>query len=109
MKKLKIWHLMMLSIFALLTMVACGSEDDINSDISSLTSANLTEDGYFDGILYYQITSNSPNEVAVNKSSKTAAKVEIPAQVNIEGKNYKCTSVLARRLLMDAGGYCLLK
>ena len=36
MKKLKIWHLMMLSIFALLTMVACGSEDDINSDIPQL-------------------------------------------------------------------------
>ena len=93
MKKLNIWHLMMLTILTLLTMIACGSEDDIDSDTSSLTSSNLTEDGYFDGILYYQITSNSPNEVAVNKVSKTAARVEIPAQINIEGKNYKCTSI----------------
>ena len=73
---------------------ACGSDDDEESSVSvSLTAANLTDDGYFDGIMYYKVTSNSPKEVAVVKAEKTASVLEIPSKVNIEGDMYKCTSI----------------
>lgn len=86
--------ILMLLVMITTMLVACGSDgEDDSGNTSSLTTANLTEDGYFDGMLYYQITSNSPNEVAISKTAKTAVKIEIPAEVNIEGKSYKCTSI----------------
>lgn len=95
MKKL-LFYLMVLPSICLLT--ACGDDDDDLSNNKdgvtvTVTSLNLTEDGYFDGMMYYKITSNSPQEVTVNKAEKSAIKVEIPSIVNIDGSNYKCTSI----------------
>ena len=95
MKKL-LFYLMALPFACFLT--ACGESDDDQSGNNdgvtvTLTSLNLTEDGYFDGMMYYKITSNSPREVSVNKAEKSAVTVEIPSIVNIDGSNYKCTSI----------------
>ena len=98
--------LLVLPVTCLLT--ACGSDDDEESIVApsenddngekstvtvTLTSSNLTDNGYFDGIMYYKITSNSPLEVSVAKAEKSAVKVEIPSIVNIDGKDYRCTSI----------------
>ena len=74
---------------------ACGESDDeaSNGITVTLSAANLTEDGYFDGLIYYKITSNSSKEVTVNKSENSVMIVEIPTTVNIDGINYKCTSI----------------
>ena len=79
---------------ASICLMSCGGDDDSDSgSSSSMTAADLTADGYFDGMLYYQITSNSPNEVTVAKASKSLTKVEIPAAVIIEGEKYKCSTI----------------
>lgn len=95
--------LFLLSVISL-WMIACGSNDDEENkseSLTSLTSANLTEDGYFDGLLYYKVTSNSPAEVSVAKAEKSAIKVEIPNTIKIDGTIYKCTSIQA-----NAFRYC---
>ena len=56
-------------------------------------ASHLTDDGYFDGLLYYKITSNSTNEVALVKVESSALMVDIPSQVIIEGKTYTCTRI----------------
>ena len=96
--------LLALSLTCLTT--ACSSEDSDDSVISEkeegqedekgmvkLTSANLTEEGYFDGVMYYKITSNSPLEVCVAKAEKSAVNIVIPSKVSIDGRIHKCTSV----------------
>ena len=93
MMKNKFWSMMMFLVM-LLVIVACGSDNENEDTVSvSLTETNLTEDGYFDGMLYYKIISNSPLEVAVNKADKSVVNVEIPSTVSINGKKYKCTSI----------------
>lgn len=75
---------------------ACGSDEDEKEESGSsksLTSANLTEDGYFDGLLYYVITSNSPAEVSIVKAEKSAVKIVIPNTIMIDGTIYKCSSI----------------
>lgn len=98
MKKIRILSMMLLLATMLPVMVACGGDD--NDDIVivqepqvSLNVSNLTDYGYFDGILYYKITSNSTNEIAVVRADKSAINVVIPNSVNIEGKTYKCTRI----------------
>ena len=56
-------------------------------------ASHLTDYGYFDGLLYYKITSNSTNEVAVVKAENSAIDVTIPSQVIIDGKTYTCTRI----------------
>ena len=87
----------MLMVMVLPTMVSCGGDDDEDSTSGgvtvTLTSSNFTGDGYFDGMMYYKITSNSPLEVTVYKAEESVIKVDVPSIVNIDGKNYKCTSI----------------
>ena len=97
MKKL-FFYLMALPLVCFAT--ACGDDDDENdgglpnSGVTvTVTSLDLTKDGYFDGMMYYKITSNSPQEVTVNKAEESAIIVKIPSIVNIDGTNYKCTSI----------------
>ena len=95
MKKL-LFYLMALPFACFFT--ACGDNDESsNGGVTvTLTSQNLTDDGYFDGIMYYKITSNSPQEVTVTKVEQNAVTVEIPSIVKIDGSNYKCTSISER-------------
>lgn len=103
-----IFSLLALSLTCLPT--ACGGDSDSDSVIDEkeeekeeekedekgvvkLTSANLTEDGYFDGVMYYKITSNSPLEVCVAKAEKSAVNIVIPSNVSIDGRIHKCTSI----------------
>lgn len=87
--------LCLLVLPAVCFLTACGkSDDDIDGDtMVTLNASNLTEDGYFDGIMYYKITSNFPRQVAVAKVLKSAVSIEIPTIINIEGSNYTCTSI----------------
>lgn len=72
---------------------SCSSDDETEKVSITLDATNLTNDGYFDGMMYYKITSNSPKEVAVNKAEASVIKIEIPSNVKIEGNVYKCTSI----------------
>ena len=88
----------LLLVPTILFISACGGDSDSDDKEESgakvvLTSANLTENGYFDGLLYYKITSNSPLEVTVHKAEKIVTKVEIPMSVKIDDNTYKCTSI----------------
>lgn len=88
MRKL-LFYLLAVPMIGLL--VACSSDD--SSATVTLSAENLTEDGYFDGLLYYQIISNSSQEVAISKAGKNAMRVEIPKAVKIDGTPYKCTRI----------------
>ena len=104
--KQKILKIMALAITLLSLIVACGS-DDVNdgngksSTTETMKTAILTNDGYFDGLLYYNVTSNSTAEVSVVKAEKSAVKIDIPNTIKIDGTVYKCTSIG-----MSAFRYC---
>ena len=72
---------------------SCSSDDETEKVSITLDATNLTNDGYFDGMMYYKITSKSPKEVVVNKAEESVIKIEIPNNVKIEGNVYKCTSI----------------
>ena len=76
-------------------MVSCEKDKENEEDNIkiNLDVTNLTDDGYFDGLLYYKVTSNSPSEVCINKADKSAVNVEIPSYIKISGTTYKCTSI----------------
>jgi len=86
-------------LMSLMMIVACGNDDDdFNNDFDGLativlTSDDKTENGYFDGSLYYTIIENASKEVAVTKVDEDAVNVDIPAYVKIEGSTYKCTTI----------------
>ena len=109
MKNFKLKYLIAVSMLCLAA--SCGGGDD---DIAPKTpqspstpstpetppeatepavTLHLTDKGYFDGLLYYKITSNYKNEVALVKAESTAVTVVIPGQVIIDGKIHKCTSI----------------
>lgn len=89
--KAKYWiQTLLFAMFFGLT--ACSKDND--PDVIDITpSLELTEDGYFDGIMYYQIISNSAKEVAISKVNKSATTVTIPQKVKIEGNTYKCSTI----------------
>ncbi len=81
--------------------VSCSKDDtgeaEDESSIASLGALDYTIDGYFDGVLYYQITSNSENTATIVKCSPSASAVmKIPSYVKINGKKYSITSVSSR-------------
>lgn len=67
--------------------VACGDDDDENEKLQlvtvELSNENLTADGYFDGLLYYQITSNSPKQAMVKKTVEGCQMVKVPDRIKI--------------------------
>ena len=93
MKKL-LFYLMVMPAISLFT--ACSEDHDEfdNSGITVfLTSADLTSDGYFDGLMYYKVVSNSPQEVIINKTAKSAVTVDISEYISINRSKYKCTGI----------------
>lgn len=98
-KMKKVFTYLFVCLLAVSLTTACGSDDDEVSEQNltvTLSTSNLTEDGYFDGILYYKITSKSPREVTVNKADTRAVNVEVPTIVNIDGIKYTCTSIASK-------------
>ena len=90
MKRLFTYLLTILAVFFL----SCDKDENSEDNVSiSLDVTNLTGDGYFDGLLYYKVTSNSPREVSVNKVEKSVISIEIPSTVRIEGNSYSCTII----------------
>ena len=110
--RLKTFILMaIVSLTAQMTMVSCSTDDgesteqkddegssekeddDKNYKTIELSSANYTEDGYFDGLLYYKINSNTEMTVTLTKAEKTAQNVEIPKYVIINGNKYSVSEI----------------
>lgn len=96
MKIRKILSLLLLITAVSISFESCSNddgEDPSSNKVIKLSSTNLTEDGYFDGIMYYKIISNITNEIGVNRCEKSAETIEIPSEVIIDGVKYKCTSI----------------
>lgn len=96
-KKKFLWNMINIMMFTILSFgfSSCSGddEDDENSTSLNLTKDDLTNNGYFDGFLYYKITSNTPKEVTIAKAEKNARIIKIPNSINIEGKEYICTTI----------------
>lgn len=92
MKKTCFLSMLMLVAMVLPTLVACSSDDDEDKDRDPSGMA-ITSLGYFDGRLYYMITSEDDKEVKINKADKLIVKADIPSSVEIKGSKYKCTSI----------------
>ncbi len=87
MKRNKLLSMILVAVMILPLIVACGDGGgETSNDSSSLTSANLTADGYYDGLLYYKITTTSPNEVAISKANKNIQTVKIPPSERHKGQ-----------------------
>jgi len=97
MKKNNLIWVCIIALFASLSFSSCSKDDELGSDsnVVDLTGVEETEDGFFDGTLYYKITSNvaSNREACVAKCVDTAVTVEIPSGVKIKGEVYKLTSI----------------
>ena len=97
MKKYVMKIFLALPVICMLSSFSSGHDGDIiqvpQMKQEPSQASRLTDDGYFDGLLYYKITSNSTNEVALVKVENSALTVDIPSQVIIEGKTYTCTRI----------------
>ena len=100
MKKFVLNFFLALPVICMLSSFSSVNDGKGNSNVhvtviarGTTEASHLTEYGYFDGLLYYKITSNSKNEVAVVKAESSAIDVEIPSQVIIDGKTYTCTRI----------------
>lgn len=107
----KIYYFIVLPLFCCL-FAACGGDDEEEKKkelIVELTTKDLTEDGYFDGLLYYQIVSNAPKQAEVKKALKSCQVVKIPDKIKIgndvysiiqigEEAFYKCESLVSVEL-----------
>lgn len=76
---------------------ACGGDDDEDEKkketIVELTTENLTDDGYFDGLLYYQILSNAPKQAEVKKALKSCQVVKVPDKIKIGNDVYSIVQI----------------
>lgn len=89
-----------LPIMFVLALISCSSDDEGDSrlpggDDTKIVTATLTDDNeYFDGILYYQITSNvDPKTVKVCDFKTGALRVEVPGRVIIDNEIYLVTDI----------------
>ncbi len=107
MKKFRFFLVM--SLFALV--FSCGGDDKISNDNNpenqeqggeapkveertvELPSSSWTDNGYFDGMLYYKIISDNPAEAIVSSCEKTATNALIPTWLKIDDKTYKVTDI----------------
>lgn len=101
MKKTSCIPFVVLMLMVCSAFVSCSKDDtreaEDESSIASLGALDYTIDGYYDGVLYYQITSNSENTAKIVKCSPSASAVmKIPSHVKINGKKYSITSVSSR-------------
>ncbi len=86
--------IILMTLLSVTFFVSCSDDSEASNEITiKLGAKDLTDKGYFDGSLYYKITSNNPREVSVNKSDKQLISIEIPARIMIEENDYECTSI----------------
>ena len=91
-----------LSLVVALGMTACGGSDDdggggeapLPEKTVSLSSSDFVEGkGYFDGSLYYSVTSEDNKEVEVKEADKEITAAVIPHKVSIDGVEYSVTRI----------------
>ena len=82
-------------LFLVITFSCSNNEESIPFDnyTISLSSANLTDKGYFDGMLYYKIISNSGKAVEVSYSEKNVNIVQVPQTIIIDNIKYTVTGI----------------
>ena len=88
-----------LLIVLLLFVVACSKNDDSDNPGDTpigLTSADYTPDGYFDGVLYYQITSADNHEAEISKCKSSAKEVQVPDNIIIDREKYVISALGAK-------------
>lgn len=76
--------------------VSCSKDDDEeNSDLTTtLTTENYKpEYGYFDGVMYYQITSEENRTIKVARGISNVVRADIPQNVIINGIKYTVASI----------------
>ena len=94
-KTISLVLLLMASIFVM----SCSKDDDNDNKVEpegitvELADDSYTEDGYFDGSLYYRIISESAKTAAVAKADVKAKNVTIPAIIVLKGKQYTVTEI----------------
>ena len=81
------------------TSVEVHEEEEDEGSIPSLTAIDYTTDGYFDGVLYYQITSNSDKTAEITKCSPNASAVEIPRHVKLNETTFSITGIRSRAFM----------
>jgi len=86
-------------ILALLpVLVSCDKDKEID-DVQELPQdgipvAILTDNGYYDGLIYYHVTSRYLiHQVVVSDCENAPVAVEIPAQIKIDGTVYTCIGI----------------
>ena len=86
-------------IFALLSvLVSCDKEKEIDAaqepSKDGIPVAILTDNGYYDGLIYYRVTTRYQiHQVVVSDCENAPVTVEIPAQIKIDGTAYTCIGI----------------
>lgn len=79
--------------------ISCGDDEEDDS-VTKLSSNDYVEGvGYFDGSLYYKITSDVQNTVTIVAANPTKKEIQIPMNINILSKKYIVTEIGDRAFL----------
>lgn len=88
---------LLFSLFHLIisaSLISCINDNDEELPSENVNDVRLTDNGYYDGVLYYKVTSRTTYEVEVKKiDDRTANSVIIPSNIKIDGAVYSCTSI----------------
>ena len=87
-------RILLLALVVMPLMVSCDKEKEEIITVN-LDASNLTDDGFFDGLLYYKIISNNPRQVTIFKigDRDNITSVEIPSAIKIDANIYSCTGI----------------
>ena len=84
----------LLIIFFLSLLFSCGgTTSKVEERKVEISSSSWTNQGFFDGMLYYKIISNNPLEAMVSSCENSATTVLVPTWLIIDEKKYKVTSI----------------
>ena len=95
-----------LVLLTLVSFVSCSKDDDEENDNVTITltsedylqydvpfNSDSIAHGYFDGAMYYRISSEIDKTIEVARGSDNATDVNIPRNVIINGNKYVVTSI----------------
>lgn len=90
------WCAVTILCLSVISFSACSDDDDDNSDGSSgkvVVVKETDENEYFDGLLYYNITSNVNKTAQVKGVEENCTEVEIPEKISVNGEVYTITGI----------------
>ena len=98
------WCAVMVLCLPTISFSACNNDDDDADDGGSgkvVVVKETDENEYFDGLLYYNITSNVNKTAQVKGVEDNCTEVEIPEKISVNGEVYTITGIGDRAFYIE--------